>query len=408
MKPVPKPTQETERLAALHRYEILDTPPEEAFDRITRLAADVLAMPLAAIHFIDRDRQWSKSAQGIPACISIDRDQSFCAHAIVHDDVMIIPDAKLDERFRDHPIVTHPPNIHFYASQPLKTPDGHAIGTLCVADTKPRNWDTRESQVLKSLSQIVVSELELYSKRRELEKRLVEVEKASRQKSDFVADVSHELRTPLTSILGFSQLMLAGLGGPMSEQGQEYIFIVYDSGEQMLSLVNNLLDMEKIEAGHLELAKERVDPASLIRKVKQMVQLRADHKNLVLTTEIMPCFEISADRGKLLQVILNLVSNALKFTPKGGTITLRAFETDRHLCIEVEDTGIGMDEASLEQLFSRFSQVDPSLSRRHAGTGLGLFLAKRLIEMHSGILSVESTPGKGTLFRIELPLASSL
>ncbi|MFN8509815.1 MAG: GAF domain-containing sensor histidine kinase [Deinococcaceae bacterium] len=408
MKPVPKPTQETERLAALHRYAILDTPPEEAFDRITRLAANVLSMPLAAIHFIDRDRQWSKSAQGIPACISIDRDQSFCAHTILHEDMMIIPDAKLDERFRDNPIVLHAPHVRFYASQPLQTPDGYVIGTLCVADTQVRMWDTRESQILKSLSQIVVSELELYSKRRELEKRLFDVEQVSQQKSDFVADISHELRTPLTSILGFSQLMLAGLGGPLSEQGQEYIFIVYDSGEQMLSLVNNLLDMEKIEAGHLELAKELVDPSTLIRKVKQMIQLRADHKSISLNTESAPCSEILADRSKLLQVILNLVSNALKFTPEGGSITLRTVQIERRLCIEVEDTGVGMDEFALKQLFSRFSQVDPSLSRRHAGTGLGLFLAKRLIEMHGGTISVESALGKGTLFRMELPLASSL
>lgn len=206
-------TQEERRLIALERYDVLDTPPEEPFERITALASRVLDVPMSMISLVDRDRQWFKSCFGWNSSGST-REISFCSHALLVSDPLVVPDARLDPRFADNPLVTGDPHIRFYAGAPLKTAEGYAIGTLCVIDRNPRQATREQLDILTQLAAIVVDELELrlaLHRVRESEKQiataLADAERAEETRSRFLSSMSHELRTPLNAILGFAQLL---------------------------------------------------------------------------------------------------------------------------------------------------------------------------------------------------------
>nr|NKX70434.1 GAF domain-containing protein [Alteromonadaceae bacterium A_SAG7] len=199
MKSAPLPQNENERLAELLSYDVLDTEAEQLFDDLTVLASQICETPIALISLIDPNRQWFKSRVGLDA-EETSRDIAFCSHAILQDDVFEIPNATLDPRFHDNPLVIGAPDIRFYAGAPLITPSGHAIGTLCAIDSKPRKLTETQKASLQTLSKSVVAHLELKRKNRELER-------TSQFKSDFLSYVSHEIRTPLNAINTFSHLL---------------------------------------------------------------------------------------------------------------------------------------------------------------------------------------------------------
>ncbi len=228
-----------------------------------------------------------------------------------------------------------------------------------------------------------------------------------RLKSNFLANMSHELRTPLNSIIGFAQILDDQLAGELNEQQHEFVEDINASGQHLLTLINDLLDLSKIEAGRLEIRTELFDFASLAQETADVIRRMTDAKQQTLDLEIPPNVEsISADRFRIKQVLLNLLSNANKFTPNGGDIKLKARIMDETaLLVSVSDTGIGIPEEDLDSIFNEFQQVDSSTTREAEGTGLGLSISRRLIEMHSGKLWAESKPGEGSIFSFLLPLA---
>jgi signal transduction histidine kinase len=233
-------------------------------------------------------------------------------------------------------------------------------------------------------------------------------EAANRAKSEFLANISHELRTPLNAIIGFSELMISGAHGAISNPTYDaYVHDIFDAGTDLLKIINEILDLSKAEAGRLDLLEETVDVASVVRTVVRLVSPKADDAGLSLET-IMPDVPplLFCDRLKLKQILLNLISNAIKFTPAGGTITITVeSETDRGFVIEVRDSGIGIAEADLPRVLQPFVQVDSALSRAHNGTGLGLPLVAVMTELHGGRLEIESEVGKGTTARALFPAA---
>jgi two-component system, cell cycle sensor histidine kinase PleC len=239
----------------------------------------------------------------------------------------------------------------------------------------------------------------------ELEKARDAAEQSSRAKSQFMANMSHELRTPLNAVIGFSEMIRDAMIGPVDERYREYASDIRKSGGHLLSLINDVLDLSKVEAGQLELHAEPVVLADLVDDCRRLVAERVQTGGLRLTVEIPPDLPpLLVDRLRLKQIVLNLLSNSVKFTPGGGRIMLTAAVTAQGgVAISVSDTGIGMAAAEIPLALQPFAQVDSALNRRFEGTGLGLPLVRRLTELHGGRLDIASASGRGTAVTITLP-----
>jgi signal transduction histidine kinase len=232
-----------------------------------------------------------------------------------------------------------------------------------------------------------------------------EAEAGNRAKSNFLANMSHELRTPLNAIIGFTELIAHGVERTgWIPAYSEYLADVGESGRHLLALINTILDLSKIEAGSLRLSIAPVDVCDLINASLALVSSLAKAGDLSLTAELPDeCPEIQGDFLKLKQVLLNILSNAIKFTPSGGRITAKAHFTAEHAVITVSDTGVGIAMADLERVTLPFFQVETALARNFTGSGLGLAIARELVSLHSGKLEIESAEGEGTTVRIVLP-----
>ena len=223
-----------------------------------------------------------------------------------------------------------------------------------------------------------------------------------RLKSEFLSNVSHELRTPLNAIIGFSELLVDGVGGVLSPSQDEFVSSVLTSARHLLQIINDILDLSKIQAGKILLEPESFEITDLVSQTTKMVKPSADKKGQSLETNVSPNLFVCADKLRIKQVLLNLLSNAVKFTDEGGWIRLEARQHGERVEISVSDNGMGIPPDKQEAIFEEFNQADGSATRRHEGTGLGLAISRRLVEMHGGRLSVKSSPGEGSVFSFSL------
>jgi len=229
------------------------------------------------------------------------------------------------------------------------------------------------------------------------------LETASRHKSEFLATMSHELRTPLNAIIGFSQVLKEQMYGELNAKQADYVDDVLSSGQHLLNLINDILDLAKVEAGRMELQPATFALPELLENAVSMVRERATRQGISVTIATDPSVGlVEGDERKVKQILFNLLSNAVKFTPGGGRVMLAASAADGQVEISVRDTGVGISAEDQERIFEEFYQV--GASRTQEGTGLGLALTRRLVELHHGRLSVESDPGVGSTFTITLPL----
>jgi two-component system cell cycle sensor histidine kinase PleC len=245
----------------------------------------------------------------------------------------------------------------------------------------------------------------------ELRQAQIAADESNRAKSRFLAHMSHELRTPLNGILGFADIMRAGLFGPVEPpRYKDYVELIHNSGALLLSLINDILDMSKIEAGKMELSIQPIEIAALAESCRAMVIGMARESSVALKVDIDPdCREVHADERAAKQMIINLMSNAVKFTPAGGVVVLKFRDLGADgVAISIIDTGIGMTAAELQKAMLPFGQVDNEFSRQRKGTGIGLTLVKSLVELHGGTLDLASEKGKGTTATITLPWLKQL
>jgi signal transduction histidine kinase len=266
--------------------------------------------------------------------------------------------------------------------------------------------DERIAELLLSKSALEKQGEEIVRLAEDLAAARDQAEEANRTKSMFLATMSHELRTPLNAIIGFSELIGGEMFGPVgNESYREYANDIRESGQHLLDLINDILDLSKLEAGSDELREENIDVAEIVRSVKWLVTARARDDSVELATELAEALpNLRADTLKLKQILINLLSNAIKFTDTGGKVTLKAWCSDQGgYVFQVIDTGIGIALEDIPKALSPFQQIDNMLNRKYEGTGLGLPLSKTLAEMHGGSLDLQSQVGVGTTVTVRFP-----
>ncbi|MDX2099506.1 MAG: ATP-binding protein [Leptolyngbyaceae cyanobacterium bins.59] len=289
---------------------------------------------------------------------------------------------------------------------------------------EPRQWLDSEVTFLKHIAEhleIAIYQAQLFAevqqqkakleerviaRTQELHDALMAAESGSRAKSEFLAAMSHELRTPLTSVIGMSSTLLRWSFGELNDRQRHYLQIIHDSGEHLMALINDILDLCQVEAGKTVLKITEFSLFRLARQTLHSLQEKADTGNVKLEEDLQISQAQDAftgDRRRIKQILLNLLSNAIKFTPEGGKVILRAWLEGNVAVLQVEDTGIGISQQQRSQLFQKFQQLDSSYDRRYEGTGLGLALTKQLVELHGGCIEVESTVGVGSIFTVKVP-----
>jgi signal transduction histidine kinase len=283
--------------------------------------------------------------------------------------------------------------------------EGKGVGVVFVGRPVTGAFSEKEIALLKTFADqaaIAIQNAKLF---REIQEKSAQLEVANKHKSDFLANMSHELRTPLNAIIGFSEAMMDRLFGDLNEKQADYLKDIHESGKHLLSLINDILDLSKIEAGRMELELSSFHLPSAISNAITLIRERAMRHGIALGVHIDERLgEFQADERKLKQVLLNLLSNAVKFTPDGGRVDVSAkLDTDK-VEISVKDTGVGISPEDQASLFEEFKQFGKDRSRKAEGTGLGLSLTKRLVELHGGQILVDSAVGHGSTFRVMLPL----
>ena len=420
------PDAETIRLQALASYNILDTLPEEEYDSITQLAAQICQTPISLISLVDNHRQWFKSAHGLPIR-QTPRQQALCTYAIqTPDEVMEIADTRVDARFSDNPLVVGDPHVIYYAGAPLVDADGQALGTLCVIDHKPRQLSAEQLRTLQTLGRQVVIQLQLHRSRAQLvqaneqmvllnqelrerdrtEQRLQELldqEKTlNERKNQFVAIVSHEFRTPLATIQSSVDLAKSYLNDSApAAYGSvaKHLDIIQNQIRKFTDLLSDVLTLGQMEAGKLAFNPLPCDAEAFIRHLVDTVFTdQLDGRTVLISVKGVPR-PVLLDEKLLNLILLNLLSNAFKYSDQNPVLELIFEPTE--VVFAVIDTGMGIPADDLPHLFTSFFRAKNT--RTIQGTGLGLYIARQFVDLLGGRIEVASQLGQGSVFRIVLP-----
>ena len=342
-------------------------------------------------------------AASAPAA-NIQQEPGLAGHVLETGQVLHIPDTQaMPARvpYQPRPL-TEQPN-RSYLGVPLSA-RGRVFGILAIQSQQPNAYADEDIELLATIATQATIAIENAQTYQQLVETADQLRELDRLKTQFLANMSHELRTPLNSIIGFSRVMLKGIDGPLTEMQETDLTSIYNSGQHLLSLINSVLDMSKIEAGKMDLSFEAVDLHPILKTAISTTTALIKDSPIELHTDIPDSLPaVRADAQRVRQILINLLSNAAKFTEE-GTIRLQAEAGSEFVTISVHDTGIGISEEAQQQLFVPFQQVDPSATRRAGGTGLGLAICRRFVQLHGGDIWLESEPGAGSTFSFTLPI----
>jgi len=388
---------------------------QPVFDAITRSAAHLFPTCITGILMREGDQvalnglagptQTDQEAMARLFPLPFNPETSFVSRVIASCNVMQVMDTEAPGTPEAVKQAGRAIGYRALTSAPLVR-DGVGIGAISVASSEA-GFRLSEKQValLQTFADQAVIAIENVRLFHELQEKNAQIEAASRNKSEFLANMSHELRTPMNAILGFSEVLGERYFGELNEKQDEYVRDIRGSGEHLLMLINDILDLSKVEAGKMELGLSEFDLTAALGNVITLVRERAQRHGIALNVDLAPGLgAIRADERKLKQIMLNLLSNAVKFTPDGGAITVVGKPVGQLIEIAVIDTGAGIAPEDLPAVFEEFRQVGSDHARKAEGTGLGLPLAKKFVELHGGEIKVESKLGAGSTFSFTLPV----
>jgi signal transduction histidine kinase len=332
-------------------------------------------------------------------------DSNVSGRAILRREVVHVPDVlaedwvddegrQLAERWRARSVVAIP-----------LVREGKAVGTVVVVRATPGSFTAKDLALLQTFADQAVIAIENVRLFNEIQDKSRQLETANKHKSEFLANMSHELRTPLNAIIGFSEALLERMFGEMTAKQEDYLKDIHSSGRHLLSLINDILDLSKVEAGRMDLELSDFHLPSALQNAMTLVRERAQNHGIALKLSVDPQLgNVRADERKVKQIVLNLLSNAVKFTPDGGRVEVDAHLNAEAVEVSVTDTGVGIAPEDQEMVFEEFRQVGRDYTQKQEGTGLGLALTRRFVELHGGTIRLQSEPGKGSTFAFTLPL----
>ncbi|MFD0941681.1 GAF domain-containing sensor histidine kinase [Pedobacter boryungensis] len=387
------PLNDNERIQKLHTYDILDSPPEDAFDKIAILAAQIFNSPIAQVTFVDRGRVFFKSNISPLSATEIERKDSFCSIAILNNDVTLFENTLNVPELLSNPFVSMENGIRFYAGAPLRTIEGLQLGTVCVLDTEPKQVTQQQLKMLETLSSIVMDELELRLSTR----------KALRTQTDMMNRIVHDLKNPNTTIALSAELIKRKAEDPKIVA--DFADRIKNAANGMLTNLNNILELSQVESGGFRLNLQEVDVFQLLNAVKKNFELLAKQKKQNIKIICNCPTTIWADIVRLQDAFTNLLSNALKYANAGTEVIINVNAVNNDLIIEFKDQGQGLSDKDMGKLFTKFAKLSAVPTAREHSNGLGLSIVKMLIELHNGKVWAESEgKDKGASFYISLPI----
>lgn len=389
------PKNEVERIQTLHDYKILDTDFEKQYDEIVNLVSYICDTPIAVISLVDTSRQWFKAKVGLESR-ETNRDIAFCAHAINLPDTLIVNDALKDERFYDNPLVTQDPNIRFYAGAQLKAKSGHVLGALCAIDKKPRELNQKQLDALKVLSNQVITMLELRKSNIELEKQAHLLNNKNETNKKLFRIISHDLRSPFHSILGLSEILCEDLNELSNTEIKALAQNIEETARDSFELVENLLNWSMHKSELKETNFQDISLSMLFQKLVSVLGGVTTKKGIRIVTNLDDNSHIFADYNIIYSAFQNIITNAIKFTPKDGTITISCINIDNSTIVKIEDTGIGLNQQDIDELLSENGKCSTGGTSGEKGTGLGFSIAKDFILSSGGKINIDSEKFKGT------------
>lgn len=386
------PDLEKERIISLKKYDILDTPPDGSFDRITKLAAILLEVPIAIITLVDTDRIWFKSRYGVDVQ-QIGRDPGLCASAILSDEFYEVDDTRNDPRTLANPLVASEFGLRFYAAVPLKVKDGHNLGTLCILDKKPRHLTHTQKETLQYLADVTIDQLEL---------RLA-ARTAIFHQNQVLSIAAHDLKNPLTTLTVWAELIKQQKNNP--ETVEKMCDRIKEAANKMNRHVNELLESARKEASKVQLKLIEINFAVLVELVVKNNEVLANNKKINLHLNFKQRPIIHGDEDRILELVDNLLNNAIKYSHSEKNIFVTIKEENGFSILEVKDEGQGLSEEDKKNLFQRFVRLSAKPTGGESSTGLGLSIVKSLVDAHLGEIYVESEgKDKGATFVVKLPL----
>ena len=406
------PEFEDERIAALKEFEILDTPPDEKFDRITKIAQILFDVPIALVSLVDVNRQWFKSCVGL-SVRETPRSMSFCSHAILEEDVMAIEDAKNDKRFADNPLVTGEPYIRFYAGKPIRGPTNQLLGTLCIIDKVPRKLSRGDRALLIDLANWVESEIKTMALNNELKKITLQLKQTEQELIDknlqlemslsektqklvktqqvaaigtMASRLAHDIKNPLSVIQMTSDLLSEKLEKNMDDSMKGQCQMLKNAITDITRIVEDVLDFVSSK----EIQKSESSLLFLLNNSLSNIVVPSEIKIDLPSNDVT----INCDGRKIGAVFSNLIINSIQAMGSSGHVFIRFRSLPEKITIEFEDSGNGISNENIEKVF------EPLFTTKSKGTGLGLGICRAIIDQHNGTLSVSNNP---TIFTIELP-----